>query len=117
ATLARGADRHPDGLPRDDEAAEVIEKARELRIAGGVRNPAVKGEILIDCRIAAADGGTHRFIGAFDTTQIGGRRPFGREPRCLPPDARAPLHPPDPLTQRHELAAPPPKTPAARHLP
>src|SRR5262245_9014385 len=34
--LRRRTDVHPDGLARNDEAAEIIEKAHELRIAGGL---------------------------------------------------------------------------------
>ena len=84
-----GSDRHPDGLTRNDEAAEVIEEARELRIAGCLRDPAVKGEVLIDSGITASDRGSDGLIGVLDATQIGGRRPLGRKTRRLDLDPGA----------------------------
>lgn len=44
---------HPDALARNDVAAEIFEKMRELRVAGGGGDGAVKGEILIDSTLAA----------------------------------------------------------------
>jgi hypothetical protein len=44
---------HPNALPRDDEAAEIFKKVRELWIAGRGGDRAVKREIFLDCRLAA----------------------------------------------------------------
>src|ERR1043166_6876755 len=44
-----------DGLARDDEAAEIFEEARELRIARRFRDAAVEREILVDGGFAALD--------------------------------------------------------------
>ncbi len=40
----------------NDEAAEIFEEAPELRIAGGVGDLAMEGEILVDRGSAAVDG-------------------------------------------------------------
>src|SRR5262249_26351602 len=44
--------RDADALPRDDEAAEIFEKMRELRIAGRGSDRAMEGEIRLDRRLA-----------------------------------------------------------------
>src|SRR5512145_633454 len=43
-----GTERPPHGLARDDEAAEIFEKADELRIAGRLGDAAVERKILVD---------------------------------------------------------------------
>src|SRR5262249_51822293 len=45
----------PDRPPGNDEAAEIFEKARELRIPRGVGYRTVKREVLIDRTLAALD--------------------------------------------------------------
>jgi hypothetical protein len=46
AALGRRVDRQPHALARNDVAAEKDEEARELRIAGGLGDGAMEGEIL-----------------------------------------------------------------------
>src|SRR5205085_3968364 len=51
ALRAMGCD--PDALARDDEATEIFEEMRKLRVAGRRGDGAVKREILVDRRLAA----------------------------------------------------------------
>ena len=53
ALTLRPVRRNPNALPRDDEAAEIFEKVRELWIAGRSGDRAVKREIFLDSRFAA----------------------------------------------------------------
>ena len=53
--VARRCGRTPDGAARNDETAEIFEETPELRIAGGVGDRAMEGEVLLDRDIAARD--------------------------------------------------------------
>src|SRR5712692_2848856 len=57
--LAIDLSRHPrapaNGLARNDQAAQMLQKASELRVAGGIGDAAVKREVLVDRVLAALD--------------------------------------------------------------
>ena len=99
--IARAA---ADGLARNDEAAEILEEAPELRIAGGIGDAAMKREILVDRVLAALDA--RRRSASRQSTILrtcGGRRALGGKPGGLDLDAGAQLHDLEHLAQRRQL--------------
>src|SRR6266404_7895327 len=54
APLGRRVQRKPHALARDDMPSEKLQEARELAVAGGLRDGAVEGEILRHGALAAA---------------------------------------------------------------
>src|SRR5581483_10979776 len=72
----------PDHLTWNHKAAEIFEKALELRIGGCLGDRAMKCEILIDRRIAASD----RLI---DCIETGGDFPHVVRPRAIRRKARS----------------------------
>ena len=81
-----------DALPRDDEAAEIFEKMRELRVAGRRGDRPVKGEILVDRAFAADQRGLDRRQRLGDPPPRGGRAAIRRQSGGLDLDAGAQLH-------------------------
>src|SRR5205807_7267243 len=104
--LAVGAPGHAgpaaNGLARDDEAPEMLEKAPELRVAGGVGDAAMKREILPDRILAALDGGGDDIEGLRDLANLRRRAALGGEPRSLDLDAGAQLHHVEHRAQRRQ---------------
>src|SRR5262249_36500772 len=105
APLRRSADVYPDGLARDDEATEIIEKAHELRIAGGLSDAAMKGEVLIACCRASIDRRLDGLVGALECPQLRRRGAFAREPGRLDLDPGAQLHHFNDVAQGLQFAA------------
>src|SRR3954467_13602613 len=56
--------------PRYEMPADELQKARELGIAGGIRNGAVKGEVLIDRRFARGRGALDRLERSADRLDL-----------------------------------------------
>src|SRR5580700_5767495 len=81
--------RDPDALARDDEAPEIFEKVRELRIAGRGGDGAVKREILGDCGLATHQRGIDRRKGLADASPRRRRAAAGCQPGSLHLDAGA----------------------------
>ena len=80
-------------LARNDEAAEIFEESDELRIAGGLGDGAMKGEILVDRRLAARDRRVDRPSARSPIARSLRRRcALGREARRLDLDRHAQLH-------------------------
>ena len=86
---------------RNDEAAEVLEKAPELRVAGGVGDGAVEGEVLVDgdSRRARSPPGSASNRSPIFLICAGVAR-SAREPGGLDFDARAQLHDVEHVAQR-----------------
>ncbi len=105
--LAIGAPGQPraaaDSLTRDDEAAEMLEQAAELRIAGGVRNAAVERKVLVDAILAALDRCLDGVEAFRDLSKLGGGGALGGKPCCLGLDAGAQLQHREHLAQGGEL--------------
>src|SRR5215470_667228 len=55
---ARSRDTH--GLARNDEASEIFEEARELRVSRGLRDSTMEEVVFVDRRFIARDGAVHR---------------------------------------------------------
>jgi len=104
----RGA---PHRAPRDDEAPEIFQKALELRIAGGVGDGAVEGEILINGVFAAVDGRADRGKAVGDLLDVGGRGAFGGKSGSLDFDPGAQLHHVEDGLQRRVLVEIDPERP------
>src|SRR5438094_954526 len=80
------------GLPRDDEAPEVFQKAPELRIAGGIGDAAMERKILDDGILAALDGGADSFEAVHDFAKLRDRGARRRQSRSLDLDPGAQFH-------------------------
>ena len=101
----------PDRAPRDDETAEIFEEAAELRIAGGIGDLAVKGEVLIDRVIAAVDGRLDCRKTVGDLLDLRRRGALGGKPGGLDLDAGAQFHDVEHLAQRRTLVEIDPERP------
>ncbi len=78
-----------DRLPRDDEAAEVLQEPSELRISGGIGNAAMEGEVLADGIVTAPDGKIDGVEAAHDPADLGAQGTIGGQPRGFDLDAGA----------------------------
>src|SRR5690349_18208229 len=80
------------GLPRDDEPPEMFQEAAELRIAGGIRDAAMKREILIDRVLAALERAIDHAQTIEEMANLGWRSAIRGQACRLDFDARAQLH-------------------------
>src|ERR1700687_3337906 len=78
-----------DALARNDEAPEIFEDMRKLRIVGRRRDGAVKGEILVDRALAAVERRIDRRERLTDSTASRQRTALGRQSRRLDLNAGA----------------------------
>ena len=69
-----------DGLPRDDEASEMLQEALELRIAGGVGDAAMERKILGDRVLAAPERDADGIQAVDDLADLRRRGAVGRQP-------------------------------------
>src|SRR5580704_5287103 len=81
-----------DTLAWNDETAEIIEKALELRIAGGLGNAAMERKVLVDRRLAAPDGVLDTPVSLGNLFDMRAIVALGGEPRRFDLDAGAQLH-------------------------
>src|SRR4051812_46206333 len=82
----------PDGLPRDDEAAEGFQETPELRVAGCVGDAAMERKILINAVRSAPDRRADGVEAVDDLADLRGGGAFGGQPRGLDLDPGAQLH-------------------------
>ena len=92
-----------DALARNDETAEIIEKALELRIAGGLGDAAMERKVLVDRQLAAPDGVLDAPVSLGDLFDVRAIVALGGEPRRFDLDAGAQLHDVERLAQRIQL--------------
>ena len=89
-----------DRSARDDEAAEVFQKACELRISGRRSDSAMKREIFIDCALAAIDDDLNCVKSVDDLLELCRGGTLGGEPCCFDLDPSAQLHDIEHFAQR-----------------
>src|SRR4029077_16794648 len=73
----------PDRSARNDEAAEVLQEARELRIPGGSGNRTMECKILIHRAVAAVDRCLNGIESVADLFDVCRGSTLGRQSRCF----------------------------------
>ncbi|HZW72638.1 MAG TPA: hypothetical protein VFF43_03795, partial [Caldimonas sp.] len=90
--ILRPLQTRPDALARNEEAAEELEKAPELRIARRLGDRLVEPEVFLDGRFAASKRRSEREERALDPGEGGRRDALGGDAGRLDFDAGAKLH-------------------------
>src|SRR5258708_38169743 len=105
---------HAHRLARNDEAAEILEKTRELRVASRLRDRPMKEIILVDRGFIAGDGAIHGGKRLADAAELLRGRALRRQAGRLDLDGHAKLHEVDDGVERLEPVGVDPGRPALR---
>src|SRR5262245_58979379 len=93
----------PDGPARDNEPAEIFQKAIELRIAGCLGNRTLESEILVDAVLTTVDSRLNGVKSVCDFLDLRWRCAFRGETRCLYLHTSAQFHDIEHFTERRLL--------------
>src|SRR5207237_1023894 len=89
--------------PRYQVAADELQEARELRVAGRLGDGAVKADVLLDRAALGGDRLVERVQRGADGAHLGLARALRHEARGLDLDAQAQLHHTDDVGERAQL--------------
>src|SRR5579885_1591225 len=104
----------PHGLARDDETAEILQEARELRVSRRLGDRAVKEIVLVDRGLVAGDRPVHRRERLTDAAELLRRGALGRKTCRLDLDGHAEFHEIDYRLDRLQALGIDPERPSLR---